>query len=97
MWIGPVGVVTSLMRRVRLDAAKTSVLVCGPRVMNRAAAHSFLSHHVPEDHIFVSLERNMRCGIGQCGHCQFGPKFVCKDGPVFSYAAIRTLFSKEEV
>ena len=97
LWIGPVGVVTSLMRRVRLDAAKTSVLVCGPRVMNRAAAHSFLSHHVPEDHIFVSLERNMRCGIGQCGHCQFGPKFVCKDGPVFSYAAIRTLFSKEEV
>jgi NAD(P)H-flavin reductase len=96
-WIGPVGVVTSLMRRVRLDSARTSVLVCGPRVMNREAAHSFLSHHVPEEHIFVSLERNMRCGIGQCGHCQYGPKFVCKDGPVFSYASVRTMFSKEEV
>lgn len=96
-WSGPVGVVTSLLRRVRLDAARTSVFVCGPRVMNRAAAHAFLSHHVPQEHVFVSLERNMRCGIGQCGHCQYGPKFVCRDGPVFSYASIRKLFGKGEV
>jgi NAD(P)H-flavin reductase len=96
-WSGPVGVVTSLLRRVRVDAARTSVFVCGPRVMNRAAAHAFLSHHVPEEHVFVSLERNMRCGIGQCGHCQYGPKFVCRDGPVFSYASIRDLFGKEEI
>lgn len=96
-WSGPVGVVTNLMRRVRVDAARTSVFVCGPRIMNRAAAHSFLAHHVPQEHIFVSLERNMRCGIGQCGHCQYGPKFVCKDGPVFSYASIQHQFSKEEI
>jgi len=96
-WIGPVGVVTGLLRRIRVDAARTSVLVCGPRVMNRAAAYSFLSHHVPHEHIFVSLERNMRCGIGQCGHCQYGPKFVCKDGPVFSYASIRQLIGRAEV
>ena len=96
-WVGPVGVVTNLLRRVRLDAGRTSVFVCGPRVMNRAAAHSFLSHHVPEEHIFVSLERNMQCGVGRCGHCQYGPKFVCKDGPVFSYAEVRELFGKAEV
>ncbi len=96
-WTGPVGVVTKLLRRVRVDSRNTSVFVCGPRVMNRAAAHSFLSHYVPEDQIFVSLERNMRCGIGQCGHCQYGPKFVCKDGPVFSYASVRNLFGKDEV
>lgn len=96
-WTGPVGVVTNLMRRVRLDPPRTSVFVCGPRVMNRAAAHSFLSHHVPQEQIFVSLERNMQCGVGRCGHCQYGPKFVCKDGPVFSYADVRDLFGKEEV
>lgn len=96
-WTGPVGVVTNLLRRVRLDADRTSVYVCGPRVMNRAAAHAFLSHHVSEEHVFVSLERNMRCGFGQCGHCQYGPKFVCRDGPVFSYASIRSLFGKEEI
>ncbi len=96
-WTGPVGVVTKLLRRVRLDSQRTSVFVCGPRVMNRAAAHSFLSHYVPEDQIYVSLERNMRCGIGQCGHCQYGPKFVCKDGPIFSYASVRNLFGKDEV
>jgi NAD(P)H-flavin reductase len=96
-WTGPVGVVTNLLRRVRLDAARTSVFVCGPRVMNRAAAHSFLSHHVPEEHIFVSLERNMQCGVGRCGHCQYGPKFVCKDGPIFSYAEVREFFGKAEV
>jgi NAD(P)H-flavin reductase len=65
--------------------------------MNRAAAHAFLSHHVPEEHVFVSLERNMRCGFGQCGHCQFGPKFVCRDGPVFSYASVRDIFGREEI
>ncbi len=96
-WTGPVGVVTQLLRRVRVDASRTSVFVCGPRVMNRAAAHSFRSHYVPEDQIFISLERNMRCGVGQCGHCQYGPKFVCKDGPVFSYASVKKLFGKDEV
>jgi NAD(P)H-flavin reductase len=96
-WIGPVGVVINLLRRVRLDANRTSVFVCGPRIMNRVAAHAFLSHHVPDDQIFVSLERNMRCGYGQCGHCQYGPKFVCRDGPVFSYAAVRKIFGAEEI
>jgi NAD(P)H-flavin reductase len=96
-WTGPVGVVTSLLRRVRLDAARTSVFVCGPRVMNRAAAHTFLSCQVPREQVYVSLERNMRCGLGQCGHCQYGPKFVCKDGPVFAYDSIEHLFAKDEV
>lgn len=96
-WTGPVGVVTKLLRRVRVESQRTSVFVCGPRVMNRATAHAFLSHYVSPEHIFVSLERNMRCGIGQCGHCQYGPKFVCKDGPVFSYASVQTIFGKDEV
>ena len=59
-------------------------MVCGPRMLNRAAAWSFLQLHVPPEHVYVSLERNMHCGFGQCGHCQYGAKFVCKDGPVFA-------------
>lgn len=96
-WTGPVGVVTNLMRRLKVNAQRTIVLVCGPRMLNRVAAWSFLQLHVPEDQVFVSLERNMNCGFGRCGHCQYGPKFVCRDGPVFRYSDIHDIFAKEEV
>ena len=81
---------------MRLDAARASVFVCGPRVMNRAAAHTFLTSHVPHDQIYVSLERNMRCAIGHCGHCQYGPHFVCKDGPVFRMSEVAPFFEAQE-
>ncbi len=96
-WAGPVGVVTNLLKRVRLPAQQTSVLVCGPRIMNRFVAFQLRRLQVPNDQLFVSLERNMRCGVGRCGHCQYGPKFVCKDGPVFSYQELQNIFAKEEV
>jgi NAD(P)H-flavin reductase len=96
-WHGPVGVVTDLIKRLRLRPEQTAVMVCGPRIMNRYVAWQILRLRVPEQQLFVSLERNMRCGVGRCGHCQYGPKFVCKDGPVFSYASVRNIFGKEEV
>jgi NAD(P)H-flavin reductase len=96
-WHGPVGVVTDLIKRLRLRPERTSVMVCGPRIMNRFVAWQILRLRVPDDQLFVSLERNMRCGVGRCGHCQYGPKFVCKDGPVFSYKELRNIFGKDEI
>jgi len=96
-WTGPVGVVTSLLRRVKVNAERTVVLVCGPRILNRVAAWNFLQLHVPPEQVYVSLERNMNCGFGRCGHCQYGSQFVCRDGPVFCFADIADIFAKEEI
>lgn len=96
-WHGPVGVVTDLIKRLRLRPERTSVMVCGPRIMNRFVTWQILRLRVPPDQLFLSLERNMRCGVGRCGHCQYGPKFVCKDGPVFAFESIRQVFAKEEI
>ncbi|MDH7501681.1 MAG: FAD/NAD(P)-binding protein [Verrucomicrobiota bacterium] len=96
-WDGPVGVVTDLIKRLRIRPDRTSVMVCGPRMMNRHVTWQLLRLRVAPDQLFISLERNMRCGVGRCGHCQYGPKFVCKDGPVFSYESIREVFGKEEI
>ena len=96
-WTGPVGAVTQLLKRVRLRGQDTSVFVCGPRIMNRFVAFQLLRLQVPTDQLFLSLERNMRCGVGRCGHCQYGAKFVCKDGPVFSYREIENVFATEEI
>ena len=96
-WAGPVGVVTSLLRRIKVNAERTIVLVCGPKVLNHVAAWNFLQLHVPPDHVYVSLERNMNCGYGRCGHCQYGGKFVCKDGPVFCFSELANIFGKEDI
>lgn len=96
-WTGPVGVVTNLLRRIKVNADRTIVLVCGPRMLNRVAAWNFLQHHVPAEQVYISLERNMNCGYGRCGHCQYGSKFICKDGPVFRYSDIADIFAKEEI
>ena len=96
-WIGPVGVVTNLLKRVKVQAEQSVVMVCGPRILNRVAAWSFLQLHLPPSQVYVSLERNMNCGFGRCGHCQYGAKFVCKDGPVFRFDDIENIFAKEEI
>ena len=96
-WAGPVGVVTSLLRRIKVNAERTIVLVCGPKVLNHVAAWNFLQLHVPPEHVYVSLERNMNCGFGRCGHCQYGAKFMCKDGPVFCFSEVADIFGKEEI
>ncbi len=96
-WRGPVGVVTTLIPQARFDPPYTSALVCGPGVMMRFTVAELLARGVPGERIFVSLERNMQCGLGLCGHCQLGPVFVCKDGPVFSYARVKKWLQLREI
>ena len=96
-WYGPVGVVTNLLARIPHEAPETTALVCGPEVMMRFAVRALASRGVPLESIFLSMERNMKCAIGQCGHCQFGPAFVCKDGPVFPYPAIARWLAIAEI
>lgn len=96
-WTGQVGVVPILFYRLRVDPRKTVVMTCGPEIMIRFVVFEALARRVPSERIFVSLERNMKCGLGQCGHCQMGPYFVCKDGPVFSLAQIEPYFNVEEL
>ena len=81
-WRGDVGVVPKLIARAGFDPHNTVAMVCGPEVMMRFTAIALLGAGVPANHIYLSMERNMKCAIGLCGHCQFGPDFVCKDGPV---------------
>lgn len=95
-WRGHVGVVPMLFYQLRLDPKKTSVLTCGPEIMIRFVIYEALARRIPKEQIYVSMERNMKCGVGFCGHCQFGPTFVCREGPVFSYAAIEPFFGVED-
>jgi NAD(P)H-flavin reductase len=96
-WHGDVGVITTLLPRARFDPATTTAFVCGPEVMMRFAAADLVRRGVPPELIFLSMERNMKCAVGVCGHCQFGPTFVCKDGPVFSFARIETSLRIREI
>jgi NAD(P)H-flavin reductase len=95
-WGGHVGVVTQLLPEAAFDPARVLALVCGPEVMMRFTATALLGHGVRVDQIRVSLERNMKCAIGWCGHCQLGPEFVCKDGPVRSWAQAAPLLAVKE-
>lgn len=85
MWDNHVGLVTELFDEVGLNPEKTFVFVCGPEIMMRFVSRGLFLRGVLPSRVYVSLERRMKCGIGQCGHCQHGSKFVCKDGPVFLY------------
>jgi NAD(P)H-flavin reductase len=96
-WGGRVGVVTTLIPRAEFEAAEATAFVCGPEVMMRFTIRDLLSRGVTSDRIYLSLERNMKCAIGLCGHCQFGPTFVCKDGPVFRYDRVEALLAVREV
>ncbi len=84
-WRYHVGVVTELFERVPINAAKTMVLMCGPEIMMRLGVPILMGRGIPATAVYVSLERHMECGIGLCGHCQMGPYFLCKDGPVMRY------------
>ncbi len=95
-WSGRVGVVPMWFYQFRLDARNTAVLTCGPEIMIRFVIYEALARRIPLENIFVSLERNMKCGQGSCGHCQLGPYFVCKDGPVFRFDALQPYFNVEE-
>jgi NAD(P)H-flavin reductase len=96
-WRGDVGVVTRLIPRLRIDADNAMALVCGPEVMMRFAASALQDIGLPEDAIHLSLERNMKCAVGLCGHCQFAGRFVCKDGAVMRYDKVRRLLGLREI
>jgi NAD(P)H-flavin reductase len=96
-WRGHVGLVTSLISRLHFDPRNAVAMVCGPEIMMRFTVWELLQQGLKPRDIFLSMERNMKCGEGLCGHCQFGPFFVCKDGPVFSFERIRDWFDRREV
>lgn len=84
-WRHHVGVVTELFECVTIDPTNSVVLMCGPEIMMRLGVPILMRRGIPATAIYLSLERHMECGIGLCGHCQFGPYFLCKDGPVMRY------------
>ncbi|AKU96258.1 Oxidoreductase FAD/NAD(P)-binding [Labilithrix luteola] len=95
-WLGNVGVVTTLLASVPLSA-DTAVLVCGPEPMMRFVVLELRRRGVASSSIWLSMERNMKCGVGLCGHCQFGPLFVCKDGPVHRLDRVSSFLFVREV
>ncbi len=96
-WAGRVGLVTSLIPDAVTDPVATTAFVCGPEIMMRLSARALAEAGVPAADIRVSLERNMRCGVARCGHCQLGPLLVCRDGPVVSYAEAAPLVAIKEL
>jgi NAD(P)H-flavin reductase len=94
---GNVALVTALIPRATFDPYHAMALVCGPEIMMRFTIPELHKRGVEDKDIYISMERNMKCGIGHCGHCQFGPYFICKHGPVFCYDEIRKFFEKREV
>jgi len=96
-WKGAIGVVTTLLPTVDFDPARTVALVCGPEIMMRFTVRGLADLGVAYGSIRVSLERNMQCGVGWCGHCQLGPLLICRDGPVFAYSeSLERLISERE-
>jgi NAD(P)H-flavin reductase len=97
-WQGNIGVVPLLLDRLRsLQPENTIVLACGPEVMMRYAIRSAFERGIQPAQIFLSLERNMQCAVGLCGHCQLGPTFICKDGPVFRHDRIAPYLRMEDL
>ena len=92
LWPWHVGPVTSLFDQLEFNPDNVSVMMCGPEGMMRVVCDHMLDNSVSASQLFLSMERNMQCAIGHCGHCQYGSKFICKDGPVFSYDEVRDLF-----
>lgn len=93
-WPWSVGYVTDMITSLQLDASNTVAMMCGPEGMMQAATLALIDQGISGKAIYLSMERNMECGIGHCGHCQYGGLFVCKDGPVFSYDCIKALFTE---
>lgn len=96
-WKGRIGVVTALLDAEPIDPRRTVALVCGPEMMMRFTVRELAQRGLPDHRIYASLELNMKCALGFCGHCQYGPNFVCKDGPVFRFDQLRSRFWVREV
>ncbi len=96
-WHGEVGLVTALISPAGIDPANSDAFLCGPDVMMRVTADALCAWGIPADRVHVSLERNMRCGVGWCGHCQFGPLLICRDGPIVGYERAMALMTVREL
>lgn len=96
-WRGEVGVVTRLIERAAFEPDETVAFVCGPETMMRFAARELIDEGVEPAHVLVSLERNMRCAVGLCGHCQYGPEFICRDGPILGFDRVAPLLEVPEL
>jgi NAD(P)H-flavin reductase len=96
-WRGHVGVVTTLFRYIRIRPENTTAMICGPEVMMRFVVLELRNRGFRAENVYISAERNMRCAVGHCGHCQMGPLFVCKDGPVFPYHRIAPWMDRYEL
>jgi NAD(P)H-flavin reductase len=96
-WDGRVGLVTTLIPGAVIDPATASALVCGPEVMMTFVVRALVDRGVPLERIWVSMERNMRCAVGHCGHCQLGPTLICRDGAVFPAGAMQRLMGVREL
>jgi NAD(P)H-flavin reductase len=96
-WQGQVGVVPMLFYRCRFDNQKTIVFSCGPEIMMRFVVYEGLARRISPQQIYLSMERNMKCGQGFCGHCQYGPYFICKDGPVYRFDQLEPYFNLEDL
>jgi len=96
-WLGTVGVVPRLVRRAQFDHANASAVLCGPEVMMRFTVAALAQGGIGGDRVFASMERNMQCGIGHCGHCQLGPTLVCRDGPVYAWGELERWLAIREL
>ena len=96
-WRGQVGVVTTLFKYARLQPERSLAFACGPEIMMRFVARDLETRGLARENIYLSMERNMKCALGFCGHCQYGQHFICKDGPIFRYDQMRPLLEKYEL
>ena len=96
-WKGYIGVVTTLFSYIKLDARNTVAYLCGPETMMKFTLEELERCGIPPEQTYLSMERNMKCAVGYCGHCQYGPKFICKDGPVFALPDIHRFLEKREL
>ncbi len=96
-WRGRVGVVTTLIDDASFDPVNAVAMTCGPEVMMRFAARALIDRGIAADDLYVSIERNMKCAVTQCGRCQFGPTFACREGAVMSYGAVERLLEVREI
>lgn len=96
-WLGRVGVVPKLVGQADFRSDSVRAFVCGPEVMIHFTVEALRERGVPDERIFLSLERDMRCGVGLCGHCQLGPTLICRDGPVYTQAQVAELMEVREL
>jgi NAD(P)H-flavin reductase len=96
-WDGHVGVVTRLVRHAKLEPGALVAMSCGPELMMRFLVAALNAEGIESDKVYISMERNMQCGIGRCGHCQLGPTLVCRDGPVYRWPEVSPWLASREL